>query len=165
MHDLVGGLKAAALVCIFLVIVWFYLVAYLLRLTSPDRRAIGLSEEDPVWSGRLAVAIPVRTTFAVQQAVPIAVAVIQRAGGRGVEVWDDSTVVGWLYGSFGISAAGRQLAIVLKSRPEGSTEFLCCCRPRYRREVVDFGLSKQRAKRMAKRVVEVSAEAGAVAPE
>jgi hypothetical protein len=153
MHDVIVVLEDGASVSIVAVILVLGPISFFWARSGSDRSS-GPSLDDPVWSGRYAEAILVRAKVSPRMALESAFTAVQEVGSRAGDLWDSRTVVGW-YNNFNFFPCW-QLAIVLRGDPDGSIQFLCCCRPRFVRWLFDYGVSRQRARKLASMVTELT---------
>ncbi len=163
LHAALVVIGTVAAVIVVLAIIGYTIVPFIVRMSGLDREGVGRDLDDPVWAGKFAVSIPVTANVTIQQARAIAFAAIQQTGGRDVEEWDSSTIVGWFRRVYNFTA-DRQLSVVITQNADSSVQFLCCCRPRYTREVLDLGVSRQRATKLAAKVTELAALPSSAAP-
>ncbi len=149
MHVFITILGWIALLALLVV----FLAAGFWEYTGRDRSG-GLSTDDPVWAGKFVETIPVWACVTPDRALAVAFAALRKVGSTQAERWDAVTVVGW-YNNFGVFARWH-LAIVLRSEPDGTIQFLCCCRPRWSRALFDLGVSLNRAKKLAATVTDMT---------
>lgn len=126
-------------VVLLIVVLSGFGITWMVLSVSVDRRVdLDCGKFEPQWAGAAAWSVPVVTGVPTERAVALAREAVFRAGGIDISVHDTWTVVGWT-GSAWTNFPGRQqyqLAIAVTSGPEGSTEFICCSRPRFRSSLV-----------------------------
>jgi len=161
MHDLLFALKIVASVLLGAAMLAYFIVAGFGYYLGTDRSR-GLQPDDPVFAGRYAEAIPVLAYVPPDRAYGLAASALSRVGSARPEQWNANTIVGW-YNNFGLWARW-QLAIAILPQPDGRTCFLCCCRPRWSRAILDMGVSLNRARKLAEMVDQLANQPIVVPP-
>jgi len=120
-------------------------VVSLIISTRTDRKLLlQVGRPDPPWSGNYAAALPVRAYIAPDRALEVARKAIGHLHASEVQNVDHHTVVGWV-GSVWTNLPRQQayeLAVVVVAQPDGTTELVCCARPRF--SLAYFGGSMSR---------------------
>lgn len=113
--------------------------------TLTDRKLlIQVGRPTPPWSGNYAAAFPVRAAVTPDRALVVARQAIGHLHAHDVQTFDHHTVVGWV-GSIWTNLPrwqAYQLAVVVIGQSYGTTELVCCARPRF--SLAYFGGSMSR---------------------
>ena len=161
MHDVIEILGYAAGAVIIVVVLVVTLGDLLWSINGPDRAA-GFTVQDAVWTGRFAAMVPLHgLTLSRPSALAVATRAIEEVGGQRVEMVTETTAIGWHCRKLK-PMGDRELAVVVRPGPDDTFELLCCARPRFARQMFDYGTCRRLAVRLSAKAAELSGRTGAV---
>jgi len=153
MHDLLQVLGTVAAIAIVLLIVVLAFGRIVWRASGIDRMNVEAEDAD-VWSGSFAQQASVILEGPAERALQIGVEALRKVGTQDLARINQGTVSGWFHRPF-MPMADRQLAVTVRAESPGHVTVLCSCRPRFSRELADFGVCRKLSRQLATDVTEI----------
>lgn len=119
------------------------------------------TRDEPVWKGRFACCMTMALSVAPETAVQLAARALSLSGCENVGTLDPWTVTGWYFRPLR-PGSDRQLSATIRTDQSNRVLVLCACRPRYSRELTDWGVCLKLTKALVQHISEMDPGAAVI---